>query len=162
MKAYDEYDDISETKELATKKQENFTITENGEILLRTGKKITLRKKTGAHHMVENRLLAMCVPRGSQQDEMGINIGDMVAMGDIRAVVSIEAIDGRQKKVPKNLAEVFELMAEFSYDDEVDEWSDFKLAVSPNKDKVEEMAKNLQGKAGSETESALPIGAGLE
>lgn len=134
------------------KEKKGYSVNEDGEVVLSTGKRIKLRRKTGAHHMVENRLMAACVPRSSDKDEMGINIGDMVAMGDIRAVVSIEAINGKPVKTPANLGGVYEIMSEFVYDKDIDEWSDFKMAVTPDKEKIEGMSKNLQTRAGSETE----------
>lgn len=152
-----------EKKTETTEAEKNYIITDDGEvILIKTGKRIKLRRKTGAHHMVENRLMAACIPRGSDKDDIGVNIGDMVALGDIRAIISVEAIDGKSVRVPTDLKGVFELMAEFVYDNDVDEWSDFKMAVTPNKEKVEEAAKNLRSNAGLETGLALPTGAGQE
>lgn len=131
----------------------------NGDVILKSGKRITLRKKTGAHHMIENRLIALCIPRGGVDNEFGVNIGDMVAMTDIKTIVAIESINGKPIKMPSNLSDVIELMSEFEYNNNVDEWTDFKAAITSDKEKIEELSKNLQSKAGSETESALHIGA---
>jgi hypothetical protein len=136
--------------------EEGVELVVNGnELTLSTGKKITLRRKTGAHHMVENRLLSVCIP-SKENSEYGVNIGDMVAMTDIRAVVAIEAINGTTKDVPGNLAGVIELMSEFEYEGGVDEWSEFKQYLANDSEKIKAMAKNLLGKTGSETELVLP------
>lgn len=100
--------------------------------------------KTGATHMVESRLLAIATPRGSSADEVGMNLGDLIAMADVKAVISIKSIDGNPIKPPHDLATLYEIMGEFTYD----EWDEFKIAVQPNAEKLKEKAKNLQTSTG--------------
>lgn len=114
------------------------------EIKLSTGKKIIIKEKTGATHMVESRLLAIATPRGSSADEMGMNLGDLIAMADVKAAVSIKSINDNNIKTPHDLATLYEIMSEFSYD----EWDEFKIAIQPNAEELKEKAKNLQTSTG--------------
>lgn len=125
------------------------------EFVLSTGKKVIFRIKTGATHMVENRLTATCLPRGTDKDEFGMNAGDMIAMSDIRTVISIASIDNEKINIPRNLSDVYEVMSKFVYDDDCDEWSELKVASTPNKDEIETESKNLQSNIGSKAESKL-------
>lgn len=120
-------------------------------IELSTGKKIEIKERTGATHMVENRLLAAVTPRGSNKDEIGMNLGDLTAMADVKAAVSIKSIDGKNIKTPTDLMSIYELMSEFSYD----EWDEFKNAINPNDDEIEKKADDLQNSNGSECELSL-------
>lgn len=125
-------------------------------IELSTGKKIEIKERTGATHMVESRLLAAVTPRGSNKDDIGMNLGDLTAMSDVKAAVSIKAIDERPIKTPNDLMSIYELMGEFSYD----EWDEFKNAVTPkDEDEIEKKADSLHNNNGSEYELNLPSAA---
>lgn len=122
----------------------NEANTNPNEIKLSTGKVVLIKNKTGATHMVESRLLAIVTPRGSSKDDIGMNLGDLTAMADVKAAVSIKSIDGNQIKTPHDLATLYEIMSEFSYE----EWDEFKLAIQPNSEEIEKNAKNLQASTG--------------
>ncbi|KKX52564.1 MULTISPECIES: hypothetical protein [Brevibacillus] len=113
-------------------------------VTLSTGKTITLRQKKGQHRFIEKRLLATCMGDGGQ------NLGGLLSVMTISAIVSIEAIDGEAVSIPTNLGEVFELMANFEYD----EWEEFERKAAPREvqEKLEELAKNSQPSPGSGTE----------
>lgn len=113
---------------------------------LSTGKKIEIKTRTGATHMVENRLLAAVTPRGSGKDDIGMNLGDLTAMSDVKAAVSIKSIDGKSIKTPHDLMSLYEVMSEFDYD----EWDEFKSEINPGEDEVEKKADSLQTSNGSE------------
>lgn len=104
------------------------------EITLSTGKKIVLREKKGQHHMIERKLLSMTL------GDSGTNLGSMWSAVTIGNIVSIESVDGEVVKTPENIAEIYELMNIFTYE----EWTEFESLASSQeiKDKLEELAKN--------------------
>lgn len=119
------------------------------EIVLKTGKKIGIRQKNGQYHFIESRLTAACSPRMRNEEDMGVNFGDMLIATEISAICSIESIDGEKIRMPMDLKDVFELMNRFTYE----EWTLFKTALnSEQKEAIEEAAKNLQASIGSATE----------
>lgn len=113
------------------------------EITLSTGKKVTLREKKGQHHLIERRLLAASMADGGQ------NLGGALSMVTIQTVVSVESVDGDKVKIPENLAGIYELMDNFTYD----EWNELETKNLPKamQDKLAELAKNLPASPGSET-----------
>lgn len=113
------------------------------EITLSTGKKVTLREKKGQHHLIERRLLAACMDDGGQ------NLGGALSMVTIQTVVSVGAINGDRVKIPDNLADIYELMDNFTYE----EWNELETKNLPKamQDKLAEMAKNSPASLGSET-----------
>lgn len=114
------------------------------EIVLSTGKKIETRTKTGQFHMIEARLLTSCAPA-----EGSNIIGAQVISNDISAICSVESINGKKVKTPETLADMYEIMAEFSYD----ELTELKLELRKNESAaIKEMAKKLQDNNGSATE----------
>jgi hypothetical protein len=115
------------------------------EITLSTGKKVTPREKKGQHHFIERRLLASCMSEGGQ------NIGGVMSTVTIQTVVGIAAVDGSKVDIPQNLAGVYELMNEFTYD----EWNELETKMLPKaaQDKLAELAKNSQSSPGSEIAS---------
>jgi len=104
------------------------------EIILSTGKKIELREKKGQHHFIERKLLA------SSMDEGGHNIGGVMSTLTVQNIISVDAVNGEKVDVPQNLAEIFEVMDKFTYE----EWAEFEKENMPRsvKDKLEELAKN--------------------
>lgn len=112
------------------------------EITLSTGKKVTLREKKGQHHFIERRLLATCMGEGGQ------NIGGVLSTVTIQTVVGIAAVDGNKINIPENLAGVYEVMNEFTYD----EWNELETKNLPKEaqEKLAEMAKNSLSSPGSE------------
>ncbi len=114
------------------------------EIVLSSGKKITVREKTGQFHLIEGRLLTCCAPGE------GTNvIGAQILSSDISTICGIETINGKEIKVPESLADMYETMALFNYD----EFLEYKLKVRQGEaDKIKNMAKKLQNNLGSETE----------
>jgi hypothetical protein len=115
------------------------------EVPLSTGKKVTLREKKGQHHFIERNLLASCMGQGGQ------NMGGILTTMTIQTVVGIAAIDGDVVNTPLTLAEVYELMNNFTYD----EWAELETKSMPKavQDKMAELAKNSQTSPGSETVS---------
>lgn len=113
------------------------------EIILTTGKKVNLREKKGQHHFVERKLLAACLSDGGQ------NIGGILSTVTIQAVVCISAVDGTEVKIPTTLADVFEVMNHFTYE----EWNEFETSSLPKgvKEKLEEAAKNSHASSGLDT-----------
>jgi hypothetical protein len=115
------------------------------EITLSTGKKVAQREKKGQHHFIERSLLANCMKEGGQ------NLGGIMSTVTIQTVVGIQSVDGMPVKIPEKLAEVFELMDNFTYE----EWAELETKSLPKEAqaKLEEAAKNLQTSPGSETAS---------
>lgn len=114
------------------------------EIKLSTGKVITTREKTGQFHLIEGRLLSCCAPGE------GTNVvGAQMVSSEITTVCSIAAIDGVKVKIPEGLADMYEIMAKFNYD----EFLELKMQLH-KKDTatIKEMAKKLQNSLGFEAE----------
>ena len=111
------------------------------EIVLSSGKKIAVREKTGQFHLIEGRLLTSCAPG------TGANvIGAQLVSTDISTVCSIAAINGKEVKIPESLADMYDIMSGFEYD----EYSELKLALRKSEaEKIEAMAKKLQSNPGS-------------
>ncbi len=114
------------------------------EIKLSTGKVITTREKTGQFHLIEGRLLSCCAPGE------GTNVvGAQLISSDINVVCSIATIDGKEVKTPENLADMYEIMARFDYE----EFLEFKMLLREEENvAIEKMAKKLQSNLGSEAE----------
>ena len=114
------------------------------EIKLTTGKVITTREKTGQFHLIEGRLLSCCAPGE------GTNVvGAQLISTAISFVCSIATIDGKEVKIPENLADMYEIMAKFDYE----EFIEFKMLLRKEENAaIEKMAKKLQSNLGSEAE----------
>lgn len=115
------------------------------EITLESGKRVGIREKKGQHHFIERSLLASCMKEGGQ------NLGGIMSTVTIQTVVGVESVNGLPVKLPDNLAGVFEVMDNFTYE----EWAELEKKSLPKdvQEKLDEAAKNLQSKTGSETES---------
>ncbi|UED70695.1 hypothetical protein [Brevibacillus sp. HD3.3A] len=113
------------------------------EITLSTGKKVTLREKKGQHNFIERKLQALTF------GDSGANLGSVLATVTISTIVAIETVNGQAVDIPKNEAEVFELMDNFTYD----EWNELEGKTAPKavREKLEEAAKNSQKPPGSVT-----------
>jgi hypothetical protein len=110
------------------------------EFVLSTGKKVTLREKKGQHHFIERRLLATSIGEGGQ------NLGGLMSTVTIQTIVAIEAIDGSPVKTPEDLAGIYELMDNFTYE----EWAELEKKSLPAdvQKKIDEAAKNSQTSPG--------------
>lgn len=124
---------------------ENKNVVQDNTITLSTGKVITKRVKKGQHHFMERALLAACMTEGGQ------NIGGVMSTMTVQNIFSIGAINGQEIKPPANLSDVYEIMAEFEYD----EWAEFEKLVLPKEvqEKLDAAAKNSPNSLGLKTES---------
>lgn len=112
-------------------------VEDPNEIILSTGKRVTKRERLGQHHIFESRLLSACA-ESLKKD--GMNIGDFILAAEIKIAVGIGEVDGKPVKIPKNLAEVYELASKFTYE----EWGELKLKMQDNRKDIEAEAKKLQ------------------
>ena len=115
------------------------------EIVLSTRKKITKRALKGQHHIIEQRLLSIC---GMVNKEYGFTLGDLGLQSDVRTMVLVETVDGNKTKIPSSIAEVYEFLNQFEYD----EWDELKFKLFKDNAEVKEQAKKLLNSIGSDNE----------
>ncbi len=120
-------------------------IVNPNEIILSTGKKITKRALKGQHHIIEQRLLSIC---GMVNKEYGFTLGDLGLQSDVRTMVLVETVDGNKTKIPSSIAEVYEFLNQFEYD----EWDELKFKLFKDNAEVKEQAKKLLNSIGSDNE----------
>ncbi len=117
-------------------------------ITLKTGKVVLLREKKGQHHIMESRLLAAISAKGQTVDGIGVNMGDLMLVTEVKTAISISQVETEKIKMPTSLVEIYELADKFTYE----EWDELKRIIQPRKEETEELSKNLQTSIGSDKE----------